>query len=176
MTRRKSILPDEVSANQLAELLGFSERSVREWASRGVIVRGEKPGRYRALESIRNYVAVLREGADEASISGSRKLAEEKAKIASIDRQLKAVKLAQIEGDTLTLAEIDEAWTQFSAELNHAILSVPREARAAIPHLTEHDERTMMRVVGDMLVDLARRAEGMPGVKNVQEFGVLPDD
>lgn len=176
MTRRKSILPDEVTTEQLAVLLGFSARSVREWASRGVIVRGEKHGRYRTLESIRNYVAVLQKDVDEASPSASRVLAEEKAKIAGIDRQIKAVKLAQIEGDTLTLAEIDEAWAQFSAELNHAILSVPREARAAIPHLTEHDERTMMRVVGDMLVDLARRAEDLPGVKDTKEFGVLPDD
>ncbi len=176
MTRRKSILPDEVTTEQLAVLLGFSARSVREWASRGVIVRGEKPGRYLTLESIRNYVAVLQKDVDEASTSASRVLAEEKAKNARIVRQIKLIQLAKLESGILTLDELDNAWAQFSADLNNAILSVPREARAAIPHLTEHDERTMMRVVGDMLVDLAKRAEDMPGVKDTKEFGVLPDD
>ena len=176
MTRRTSVLPDEVTTDQLAALLGFSPRSVREWAARGVIVRGEKPGRYRTLESIHNYVAVLQKGADEDSMSSSRKLAAEKAQVARIDREFKAIKLAHIRGDTLTLAEVDEAWSEFSSALNKAVLSIPGEARAAIPHLTEHDEGTLMRVVGSLLVDLAQRAGGMPGVNDTREFGVLPDD
>lgn len=176
MSGRKSILPGEATTVQLASLVGLSTRSIREWASRGVMVRGTKPGRYRTIESIHNYVAFLEKGAEAAATSSSRKLAEAKAHTANLDRRIRAIKLAQIENEVLTLDELDKVWTHISAAMNRAITSVPAAARAALPHLTDHDECTMMRVIGGILVDLAKRAEDMPGVKDTKEFGVLSDD
>lgn len=60
----ENILPPEVDGYKLATLLGMSPRSVRDWAARGVLVRGSKPGLYKTFESLRAYLAHLRDGQD----------------------------------------------------------------------------------------------------------------
>jgi phage terminase Nu1 subunit (DNA packaging protein) len=172
-TKGKFPLPETCSGPQLASWLGISDRTVREWAARGVIVR-DQPGRYRTLESIRAYTAALRREA-EVGPSASSKLADEKTRMLAITRQIRALELARLQGEILSIDELDKAWTRFSRLLNAGIVSLPSRARSEITHLTEHDERTLMRLAQNALLDLAKMSGNVLGATSTREFGVLPD-
>ena len=58
------IFPEEVDTHAIAKLLGISPRSVRDWAGRGVLVRGSKAGKYKTVPSIHAYRDHLLGGKD----------------------------------------------------------------------------------------------------------------
>ena len=48
-----------VNATVLSELLGVSDRRVRQLAEEGILIRASK-GRYKLAESMKNYILTLR--------------------------------------------------------------------------------------------------------------------
>ena len=156
-------LPETCSKADLAVLLGISTRAISDWDTRGVLIRAAG-GRYQTLASLNNYIAHLRDkkaGKSADKTSTGRTLSDEKAETASIDRQIKEIKLAMLRGDVLTLDEVSESWGKFATAVKGAMLSLPTRARKTIPHLTPHDGETLKRICRDILTDLSRRTTEM---------------
>lgn len=153
-------LPDTCSKADLAVILGISTRAVSDWDTRGVLIRAAG-GRYQTLPSINNYIAHLRDkkaGKSSETTKTGRSLADEKAEAVRIDRQIKEIKLAQLQGDVLTLDEVTSSWGTFAASVKGMVLAIPGRARQTIPHLTAHDGETLKHIVRDMLTELATEA------------------
>jgi terminase small subunit / prophage DNA-packing protein len=152
-------LSDTCSATELGYILDLNRRNVLDWAAKGVLVRAEG-GRYLTIPSIQAYVKSLREqAAGRATSNGA--LSEEKAKLARTQREIADIKLAQLRGDVLTLAEVAESWSKFALAVKGAVLALPTKARSAIPHLTAHDGETLKRISRDTLSELSKQIEGI---------------
>lgn len=152
-------LPETCNATTLGAILDVSRRNVLDWAARGLLVKAEAKGQYKTLESIHAYLKGLRAEAGGRSSKGGRHLADERAEVAFVDRQIKELKLAQMRGDVLTLDEVAASWSEFATMVKAAMLAVPGRVRSEIPHVTAHDAETIKRLVRNSLIDLAEEVE-----------------
>jgi phage terminase Nu1 subunit (DNA packaging protein) len=154
-------LPETVTEAQMAALLGIATRNVRDWASRGVLVKAGPRKGYKTVESLHNYLGSMRDQAAGRATTGGRTLADEKAEDVRIGRQIKELKLAQLRGDVLTVAEVSESWSGFATAVRAAVLGLPGKARSTIPHLTAHDAEVLKRLCRNALSDLAEEVKGV---------------
>ena len=96
-------LPATISQAEIAELLGISTRVVRDYVSRGIIVSSPQPGRYLTQASIAGYLTSLRNKAMGRGGEDGPSLADERAKSETVNRKIAEIKLAQLQGEVLTL-------------------------------------------------------------------------
>lgn len=151
-------IPETVDAVDLAALLGINRRNVLDWANRGVLVRAEKRGQYRTLESIHAYAAALIDVAARREENSGAGLPAERTKLTRVNRELAEVKLAQLQAETITREEAGAAWAAFATTVRRSLRSLPSAAREAVPALTAHDEAKLRKMVSDKLADLATEA------------------
>lgn len=156
----KSWIPDTCTAADLGRLLGINPRNVRDWAAKGVLVRTSN-SKYKTLESLHAYHSHLREQAAGRATSGGRNLADEKADLARVQRELAEMKLAKERGETLTLDEVRDSWSMFAQAVKSTVLALPTQMRNTIPHLTAHDGETIRRLCRDKLEDLAQEVKSI---------------
>lgn len=159
-------LPATVSQAELAELLGISTRVVRDYQSRGIIVLSPQPGRYLTMPSINGYLTSLRNKAMGRASEDGPSLADERAKSEAVNRKIAEIKLAQLQGEVLTLDEVSEQWSLLCAQLRGAVLALPSRARSTIPHLTPHDGEVLRTLAREILTLMAEEVE----------FGVIGTD
>lgn len=119
----------EVSARQLAEMLGISDRRVRQLAEQGVVIRGSK-ARYRLAESVRSFVAETKTAShDEAAqllIEARRqKLDREKLKSKISDGELVPLEAFSVFSEVMTRAAEKGA-----AGLDRHLFPIVRDMRA----------------------------------------------
>ncbi len=119
----------EVSARQLAEMIGVSDRRVRQLAEQGVVSRAAKTGRYKLAESIRGFVAETKTAShDEAAqllIEARRqKLDREKLKSRIKDGELVPIETFNTFSRAMTLAAEKGA-----ASLDRYIIPVVKEVK-----------------------------------------------
>ncbi len=153
-------LPATVSQAELAELLGISTRVVRDYQSRGIIVMSPQPGRYLTMPSINGYLTSLRNKAMGRANEDGPSLADERAKSEAVNRKIAEIKLAQLQGEVLTLDEVSAQWSQLCAQMRAAVLALPSKARSTIPHLTPHDGEVLRTLAREVLSMLAEEVEG----------------
>lgn len=152
-------IPETCSKADLAKLLGISIRSIRDQEVTGILVPAASRGRYETLPSIQNYLSRLREQAAGRATNGGKNLADERAEETRIDKEIKALKLAQLKGEVLSLDEITASWGAFAGAVKAMLLTLPSKARTNIPHLTAHDGEVLRDMVRDMLLDLSDEVE-----------------
>lgn len=148
-------LPTTVSTTELSNLLGINQRSVRDHALRGNLVRAPQSGRFLLQESVQKYTQALRDQAQGRSTATGTTLQDERAKTEAVNREIAEIKLAQLRAETLTFAEVSESWSNLAAMLKQKLLALPSKARSTIPHLTAHDGQTLNTLVRDVLAELA---------------------
>jgi phage terminase Nu1 subunit (DNA packaging protein) len=125
-----------LTSRQLADLLGVTDRTLRELAERGIVVRQSYRGPYDVAVSIANYCAHLRgvaagRGGEErvASLTG------ERARLAAAQADLAAIKIAKERGELLDAAEVEMEWTSVLRSVRSRLLAIPsrlRSSRSAI--------------------------------------------
>lgn len=152
-------IPETCSKADLSKLLGISIRSIRDLEVTGILVPATGRGRYETLASIQNYLGRLREQAAGRATKGGNNLADERAEETRIDKEIKAIKLAQLKGEILTLDEVSASWSAFAGVIKGSLLALPSKARTSIPHLTAHDGEVLREMVRDMLLDLSDEVE-----------------
>jgi phage terminase Nu1 subunit (DNA packaging protein) len=140
---------------ELSILLNLSVRALHDQNARGVLVRGAKAGTYRTIPSMEAYIGNLRLAASGRAKEVQSVAAEERGKIEKIERQIRELKLKELQGEILQLDEVSEAWSTFAGLVKQAFLTFPTKARAKIPHLTAHDQATLTTIAKDMLLDMA---------------------
>lgn len=105
-----------ISSNNLGIILGISDRTIRELAQKGIIVK-ESKGNYLKDESIKNYIEYLIEKLNKNSLGR-----EEELRKKSADRRLKEIKLKKEAGElhkTETVKKcIGNMVTMFRAEMS----------------------------------------------------------
>ncbi|WP_378952100.1 hypothetical protein [Mesorhizobium sp. ANAO-SY3R2] len=152
-------IPATCSKADLAVLLGISTRAITDWDQKGVLVRATARGRYQTTPSIHGYLKALRDQAGGRASSTGKSLADERAETEKVGREIQKLKLAQMKGEVMTLAEIDASWSAFASAVKQMVLTIPGKARSTIPHLTAHDAEVLKKMCRDMLMDLAEEVE-----------------
>lgn len=153
-------LPATISQAEVAELLGISTRVVRDYVSRGIIVSSPQPGRYLTQPSLHGYLTSLRNKAMGRATEDGPSLTDERAKSEAVNRRIAEIKLAQLQGEVLTLDEVSAQWSQLCAQMRAAVLALPSKARSTIPHLTPHDGEALRLLAREVLATLAEEVEG----------------
>lgn len=152
-----SWLPATCSTPALAALLGISVRAVRDLGASGVLIPAEGRGRWQTLPSTHGYLARLRNQA--AGRGASTSLVDERAKREAIEREIAEIKLAEIKGEILTVAETSAMWSALCRKFRGMMLAFPAKARSTMPHITAFDQATMTEMMHDALSELADEVE-----------------
>jgi phage terminase Nu1 subunit (DNA packaging protein) len=145
----------EVSARDLAKIIGVKERTVRDFADRGLVIRAGR-GRYRLVESVRTYCEHIRAtasgrgGEDEAKT-----LTAERTRLAREQAEQVALKNAALRRDLVPAADVERTWTAMIRQARSALLAVPSRIRQIIPHLPADEVEVIDGELRRVLKELA---------------------
>ena len=127
------------SASTIARWLGVTEKSVRELAKAGIVIRAGR-GLYKLEESVTGYCAHIRKTASqrggEASLEAMR---DQRIRIAKEQADALALKNTAARGELLDANEVEADWSATLRNVRAGMLAVPSRAGARLPHLTPHD-------------------------------------
>lgn len=125
-----------ISGRALADLLGVHERTIRDLAGDGHVVKVAK-GQYDRDASIRRYCTHLREiAAGRGGESGVATLTTERARLAREQADAAALKNAAARGDMVPAAEVTARWSAILVGVRSRILAIPSRVRMRAPHLS----------------------------------------
>lgn len=142
-------IPQEVDDAMLARILRCEETAIRKYARAGIIHR-ETNRKFALFESVGAVVEHLRAVAG-GQLTGDAMKAG--AALKDAQRRLVEVKLAKLEGQLLSMAEIESLWGDLAASAKWLFLALPVRARMELGIPTELEERlsqlcvTMLRQV-----------------------------
>ena len=146
---------EAVSAKALAEWLGVSDRTVRDLADRGVVVRIDR-GRYDLKASVCRYASHLREVA--ASRGGEDQLLDltaERARLAKEQADGQAMKNAQLRGDLVAREDVLRGWQDILRKVRSGMLAVTSRVRQRISTIDAAQAAIIDREIRDALEALA---------------------
>jgi phage terminase Nu1 subunit (DNA packaging protein) len=144
----------EVSASELAALLGITQRAVQDAASRKVVVKGSARGKYQLVASVRNYCTHLRRLAQ--GMGGEKALedaARQRAKLSKAQAALAEAKAAKLSGEVVEVAAVEKEWTGRLRALRSRILTVPGNLKGL-------DARQSVTLAQELRAALTEAAEG----------------
>lgn len=119
-----------VSVGVLANIFGLTERSIRLKAEEGIIVRVSK-GRYKLVESLKNYVLALRLQADGLTTDdpdGEINIDEEKALHERVKRHISELKLQTMKGELHKAADVESVMMDMLVAFKTRVLAIPTKA------------------------------------------------
>lgn len=146
---------DTVTKAELSILLHVSIRGLADLDNRGILVRAAKKGTYQTLPTMKSYIGQLQERAAGRYKPSENPAAHERLTRERVEREISELKLAQMRGEIITLAEATEAWSGFATKVKASMMSIASKARSKIPHLTAFDAETIKDICRDELTDLA---------------------
>ena len=123
-----------VSVGVLANIFGLTERSIRLKTEEGIIVRASK-GRYRLVESLKNYVLALRLQADGLTTDdpdGEINIDEEKALHERIKRHISELKLQVMKGDLHKAEDVERVMMDMLAAFKTRLMNIPSKVAPAL--------------------------------------------
>ncbi len=144
-----------VDGSMLAKLFDCDERTIRNLAAKGVVIRQGR-GRYAFIPSVQGYVRHLREQA--AGRLGDTEKADvvlENALLKRSQREYTDLRKALLAGTVVRVDEIGEGWTRIVRAVRSGVLSATGKIRFALPHLTVFDEEEIDRILRQALEDAA---------------------
>lgn len=153
----KGVKKQSVTASgpELADLLGVSVETVCALALKNIVIRVSR-GRYDMPESVRRYCAHLREvAAGRGGEKGVLDLTEQRARLASEQADLAALKAAQIRGELVPAGEVEARWRGVLTALRSRLLAVPSRVRSRVPHLSQTEVDALDGEIRDALVELS---------------------
>ncbi len=146
-----------VNATMMGNIIGVSDRRIRMLANEGILVRASK-GRYKLVESLKNYILNLKisNSNDNQSNPEVLDLDTEKAKHEVLKRQMSELKLQLMEGNVHKSEDIravmsDMLVTFRSRLMNHPIKTAPVLAGMQDPgQIQEYLEKEMREALGEL--------------------------
>lgn len=148
MAKIEDISSVTVSASVLGDLLGVTDRRVRQLAEEGIFIRVSK-GRYSLPESIKNYITTLKMQNDILT-SGQEEgidLELEKAIHERIKRHQSEIKLALMKGEVHRSDDVEQVMTDMLTSFRTRLLNIPSKVA---PMLVARNEAGHIR---DMLTN-----------------------
>jgi len=122
-----SIDSTTVSAGVLADIFGVSERRVRQMAEEGTVVRAAK-GRYRLIDSLKNYILTIKLAAEGAGIDiadGEIDLDEEKGLHERVKRHISELKLQIMKGEVHKAQNVETVMTDMLSAFKTRVMGIP---------------------------------------------------
>jgi phage terminase Nu1 subunit (DNA packaging protein) len=144
-----------VSSAELARLLGCTERVLRNYKARGLLIAAGR-GQYRLTASLQGLFRHFAEvSAGRAPSSGKLDLQQESAALKQAQRRLAEIKAAELEGKLVPVEQISPGWERVARTVRQGVLGIPGRARFALPHLTAVDSEVLMDLVREVLTDIS---------------------
>jgi terminase small subunit / prophage DNA-packing protein len=140
-----------VTAAQLSWLLGLSDRALRNYANRGVVVRAGR-GKYRLGESVRRLYHHASEAA--AGRSGTN-LSDARARLAAAQTEGQEMKNAVLRGELIRVADYRMLLEQIAVAARNMMLSWPSRLAFDTPAMTAVDVARGRRMVENDLHDMS---------------------
>jgi phage terminase Nu1 subunit (DNA packaging protein) len=156
-------LPDTIRATDLASFLGVTIASISRLQADGALVRQPGSARYLLAESVRGYIAYLK---NPATRPGGRPHDPQDPLKAERIRQAKqaADKLelqnAAARGELLDRAEVEREWTDILRGVRAEMLALPSRISGRLGHLTAHDLSEIDHEIRRALAEAAQ--DGQP--------------
>lgn len=116
-----------VSAAVLGELFGVSDRRIRQMSEEGTVARAAK-GRYKLVESVKNYILTLKMAADGMGIEiedGAVDLEEEKGLHERVKRHISELKLQIMRGEVHKAEDVETVMMDMLTAFRTRILGIP---------------------------------------------------
>jgi phage terminase Nu1 subunit (DNA packaging protein) len=151
-----------VTAAQLAWLTGLSDRALRGYANRGVVVRAGR-GKYLLGESVRRLYHHASEAA--AGRSGTN-LSDARARLATLQAEGQEMKNGVLRGELIRVDDFNGFWGSLMVSNRNMYLGTPRQISFEIPTLTAVDRSTIERICRQNLEDAALQRGYFSGGKN----------
>lgn len=122
----KDISSVTVSASVLGDIIGISDRRVRQIGEEGIFIRAAK-GRYKLLESIKNYIINLKVEADNKKcvIDNELDYEEERALLTRVNRHLAELKLSLAKGEAHKAGDVKAVMSDMLASFRSRLLNIP---------------------------------------------------
>ena len=150
--------PETVTRETLAKVLGVSVRVITDLAARGIVVKAGR-GLYAFQDSIVAYCAHLRDmAAGRGSGDAALNLTAERAKLASIQAEEKALKVAKTKGELVEAEAVAREWMAMLQKVRAGVLAVPPRIEARLKHLSPGDMAEIDREIRSALEELGRDA------------------
>lgn len=115
-----------VSSPELAELFGVTDRYIRMLAKDEIVKKSGTRGKYLLAESIKGFIAFLRESSSVDVDLKEVKLKKETEKIAK-DIELKAIKISELKNELHSADIVRKVMTTMLTNLKGKLLSVPNK-------------------------------------------------
>jgi phage terminase Nu1 subunit (DNA packaging protein) len=142
-----------VTASVLCDLIGISDRRVRQLAQEGVLIRVAK-GRYSLAKSIKGYITNLKvtqtmnqDKKDASPVD----LDIEKAKHERIKRQLSENKLSLQRGKLHRAEDVERVMTDMLMNFKGKILNIP--TRLAVKLTNQRDENHIEEIIREACIE-----------------------
>lgn len=146
-----------VSASVLAELLGVTDRRVRQLAEEGIFTRVSK-GRYNLPESIKTYINMLKMEQDivNAGTGDGLDLETERAIKIRVERKQAEIKLALMKGEVHKAADVEQIMTDMLTSFRTKLLNIPAKlapilvARNEVGHIKDLINNEIIEVLNEL--------------------------
>ena len=143
-----------VTATHLGEVVGISDRQVRELGRRGIVPR-LPDGKYPIRAAIRAYCAWMREAAAGRGQMGPKSsLTAERLRLVREQADRAALANAQTRGELVPAAAVEAEWAAIATALRARLLALPSRVNQHLPHLTAAEVAMVDREVRDALTEL----------------------
>ena len=116
-----------VSAAVLGDLFGVTDRRIRQMAEEGIVARAAK-GRYKLVESIKNYLLTLKLAAEGVGVEladGEINFDEEKALHERVKRHISELKLQTMKGELHKAADVESVMMDMLVAFKTRVLAIP---------------------------------------------------
>ena len=116
-----------VSAAVLGDMFGVTDRRIRQMAEEGIVVRAAK-GRYKLVESIKNYLLTLKLAAEGIGVDladGEINFDEEKALHERVKRHISELKLQVMKGELHKAEDVQIVMMDMLVAFKTKIMSIP---------------------------------------------------
>lgn len=116
-----------VSAAVLGDLFGVTDRRIRQMAEEGIVARAAK-GRYKLVESIKNYLLTLKLAAEGVGVEladGEINFDEEKALHERVKRHISELKLQIMKGELHKAEDVEIVMMDMLVAFKTKIMGIP---------------------------------------------------
>lgn len=139
----------ETDSGTLAIELEISERTVRDLASRGIIVR-LSDGSYDLVKSIKQYY--------EHKLKKSN---QDDQDIKSLQKRKLQLQLDEMEGRVIPAAEVEDFYQKTITVTRSRLLTIPKKVSSVLKHLTDEDsiEQELKKEIYEALEELSRGSD-----------------
>lgn len=126
MSKVENIDSLTVSAAVLADLLGVTDRRVRQLATEGIFTRVSK-GRYNLPDSIKTYLNMLKMEKDimNSQVTGELDLDQERAIKVRVERHQAEIKLALMRGEIHKASDVEQVMVDMLTSFRTRLLNIP---------------------------------------------------